>query len=127
MDVQENQKEAKNMEVQGNQKETNSMEVQEKQKEANNMEVQDNRQAPHEHAGEVPFRLFSSAKARRTSSVDMNQVVGQMDILFICLDTLRYDAAVKEQEDGATPVLNRYGSWKKCQAPGNFKIGRAHV
>ena len=127
MDVQENQKEAKNMEVQGNQKETNSMEVQEKQKEANNMKVQDNRQAPHEHAGEVPFRLFSSAKAQRTPSVDMNQVVGQMDILFICLDTLRYDAAVKEQEDGATPVLNRYGSWKKCQAPGNFTWPSHHA
>ena len=115
------------MDVQQNQKETNNMEVQENQKETKNMEVQENRQAPHEHAGEVPFRLFSSAKAQRTPSVDMNQVVGQMDILFICLDTLRYDAAVKEQEDGTTPVLNRYGSWKKCQAPGNFTWPSHHA
>jgi len=40
--------------------------------------------------------------------------------LFICLDTLRYDAAVQEEETGSTPVLNRYGSWEKRQAPGNF-------
>ena len=52
--------------------------------------------------------------------IDMNQIVGNYHILFVCLDTLRYDVALKEQEEGGTPVLNRYGKWRKCQAPGNF-------
>lgn len=52
--------------------------------------------------------------------IDMNQIVGSHHILFICLDTLRYDVAVQEQEAQGTPVLNRYGRWRKCQAPGNF-------
>lgn len=71
-------------------------------------------------AKEVPFRLLASAQERRRPSVDMNQVVGVSDILFICLDTLRYDAAVQEEKSGSTSVLNRYGSWEKRQAPGNF-------
>ena len=54
------------------------------------------------------------------NQIDMNQVVGSHDILFICIDTLRYDVAYKEQEEQGTPVLNRYGVWRKCQAPGNF-------
>ncbi len=53
-------------------------------------------------------------------SVDMGQVVGTHDILFVCLDSLRYDVAWQEQESGGTPVLNRYGRWRRCQAPGNF-------
>lgn len=57
---------------------------------------------------------------KQTVSVDMNEVVGKKDILFICLDTLRYDAAIQEEAAGRTPVLNRYGPWEKCQAPGSF-------
>lgn len=52
--------------------------------------------------------------------LDMNQIVGSHHILMLCLDCLRYDAAVLEQEQGGTPNLNRYGSWRRCQAPGNF-------
>ena len=52
--------------------------------------------------------------------IDMNEIVGKCHILFVCLDSLRYDAALEEQERGGTPVLNRYGKWRKCQAPGNF-------
>lgn len=51
---------------------------------------------------------------------DMTEVVGARDILFVCIDSLRYDVAIQEQERGGTPVLNRYGPWRKCQAPGNF-------
>ncbi len=53
-------------------------------------------------------------------SVDMNKIVGTHDILFVCIDSLRYDIAYQAQSEGATPVLNRYGRWRKCQAPGNF-------
>ena len=49
---------------------------------------------------------------------DMNQIVGTCHILFVCIDSLRYDVAFEEQESGGTPVLNRYSRWKKCQAPG---------
>ena len=68
-------------------------------------------------------RKFSAADMRgekKMQSIDMNQIVGSHHILFICLDTLRYDVAYEEQESGGTPVLNRYGKWRKCQAPGNF-------
>ncbi|MCI8887682.1 MAG: sulfatase-like hydrolase/transferase [Hungatella sp.] len=77
--------------------------------------------------GEVPFRLFRPSRERRKASVDMNQVVGSQDILFVCLDTLRYDAAVEEQEAGGTPVLDRYGPWEKRQAPGNFTYPSHHA
>ncbi len=54
------------------------------------------------------------------SQIDMSQIVGSHNILFICIDSLRYDIAYQEQENGGTPVLNRYGKWQKRQAPGNF-------
>ena len=76
---------------------------------------------------EVPLRLFTSAKQTKPPSVDMTQVVGAFDILMICLDTLRYDVAVEEEAAGTTPVLNRYGAWKKCQAPGNFTWPSHHA
>lgn len=52
--------------------------------------------------------------------IDMNEIIGKYHILFVCLDSLRYDVAYEEQENGGTPILNRYGKWRKCQAPGNF-------
>lgn len=52
--------------------------------------------------------------------IDMNEIVGAYHILFLCLDSLRYDVAYQEQQNQGTPVLNRYGRWRKCQAPGNF-------
>lgn len=54
------------------------------------------------------------------NQVNMNEIVGSHHILFVCMDSLRYDVAKQEQDDGGTPVLNRYGEWRKCQAPGNF-------
>lgn len=59
--------------------------------------------------------------------IDMNQIAGSHDILFLCLDTLRYDVAVQEEKNGGTPVLNRYGPWEKCQAPGNFTYPSHHA
>lgn len=76
--------------------------------------------------GEVPSRLFAGGKGEEPS-VDMGRVVGSRDILFICLDTLRYDAAVWEEREKTTPVLNRYGSWEKRQAPGNFTYPSHHA
>ncbi len=63
----------------------------------------------------------------KKNPIDMNKVVGTADILLICLDALRYDAAVQEEAAGTTPVLNRYGPWEKCQAPGNFTYPAHHA
>ncbi len=52
--------------------------------------------------------------------MNMNEIVGRCHILFVCIDSLRYDVAEQEQLQGTTPVLNQYGSWRKCHAPGNF-------
>ena len=57
-----------------------------------------------EQAGEIPFWLLLSEKGHKAPSVDMRQIVGTQDILFLCLDTLRYDAAVQEETEGNTPV-----------------------
>ncbi len=76
---------------------------------------------------EVPLGLFRVSGEKKVPTVDMNQVVGTKDILFLCLDTLRYDAAAEEEAAGGTPVLNRYGPWEKCQAPGNFTWPSHHA
>lgn len=77
--------------------------------------------------GEVPFSAFQSSMDQNKCSVDMTQVVGKCDILFVCLDTLRYDAAIEEEGRDGTPVLNRYGAWEKRQAPGNFTYPSHHA
>ena len=35
--------------------------------------------------------------------------------------------AVQEEAAGTTPVLNQYGPWEKCQAPGNFTYPSHHA
>ncbi len=59
--------------------------------------------------------------------IDMNEVVGKMDILFVCIDALRYDVAVKEEADGGTSNINKYGKWEKRHAPGNFTYPSHHA
>ncbi len=78
-------------------------------------------------AEDVPIGLFRPSHPKERPSVDMREVVGKKDILFICLDTLRYDVAVQEEKAGTTPVLNQYGPWEKCQAPGNFTYPSHHA
>lgn len=53
-------------------------------------------------------------------NINMNEIAGSHNILFVCIDSLRFDVAYEEQENGGTPVLNSYGRWRKCHAPGNF-------
>lgn len=53
----------------------------------------------------------------------MRNFVGSHDILFITLDSLRYDVAVTALESGATPHLSTLlpsTGWEKRQTPGNF-------
>ncbi|MQY30524.1 STM4013/SEN3800 family hydrolase [Nocardia aurantia] len=60
----------------------------------------------------------------------MNEVVGRDDLLFVTLDTLRYDVAVELAEAGRLPTLSRYlpgGQWEKRHAPGNFTYASHHA
>ena len=57
---------------------------------------------------QIPEEIFAAGKEkRREQKVFMDQVVGKQDILFVCLDTLRFDAALEEERLGGTPVLNQ--------------------
>jgi hypothetical protein len=54
---------------------------------------------------------------------NMNAIVGHSDILFITLDTLRYDIAQQAFEQARLPVLARYlprRGWERRHSPGNF-------
>lgn len=70
---------------------------------------------------EVPMEATGKATNAKYT-VNMNEIVGENNILFICLDTLRYDIALQEQENNGTPILNKYGKWQKCHAPGNYTL-----
>jgi len=51
----------------------------------------------------------------------MNDIIGSHDILFITLDTLRYDVACQELAAGHLPNLARWlPRWEKRHSPGSF-------
>lgn len=53
----------------------------------------------------------------------MNHVVGSHDVLFLVIDTLRYDVAIDELRAGRTPNLARVlppGGWEERHTPGSF-------
>jgi Sulfatase len=55
--------------------------------------------------------------------MDMNRVVGSHDILFVTLDTLRYDVAVELLDAGRLPSLAKVlpdGGWERRHTPGSF-------
>jgi arylsulfatase A-like enzyme len=55
--------------------------------------------------------------------MDMNHVVGSHDLLFVTLDTLRYDVAVALLAGGRTPNLARAlprGQWERRHTPASF-------
>lgn len=62
--------------------------------------------------------------------MDMTKIVGTHDILFITLDTLRYDAACEALTHGLTPHLeallpNR--KWEARHTPGSFTYAAHHA
>ena len=79
---------------------------------------------------EIPLpplpELIRGVMANR-NDLNMNDIVGTFDILFICFDCLRYDVAISEQENGGTPVLNGFGPWEKRGASGNFTYPSHHA
>ncbi|MCT4583593.1 MAG: STM4013/SEN3800 family hydrolase [Peptostreptococcaceae bacterium] len=58
--------------------------------------------------------------------VNMNEIVGNCDILFLSLDTLRYDVAKQEYELGNLKNLGKDGAFEKRHSPGNFTYSSHH-
>lgn len=62
--------------------------------------------------------------------MNMNEVVGTHDVLFLVLDTLRYDVAVEEWKAGRTPNLARVlpsTGWEARHTPGSFTYAAHHA
>ena len=53
---------------------------------------------------------------------NMNDIVKEMDILFITLDSLRYDVAEDTFNQNLLPNFRQYfpKGWQKCHSPGSF-------
>jgi len=75
----------------------------------------------------APPKELIKGMIQKRREINMNNIVGSCDILFLCFDSLRYDVALSEQQNGTTPVLNRYGVWEKRGAPGNFTYPSHHA
>lgn len=61
---------------------------------------------------------------------DMGRVVGSHDIVFITLDTLRYDVAQRLYLAGELPVLGRHlpeGGWEMRHTPASFTYAAHHA
>ncbi len=62
--------------------------------------------------------------------INARQIVGTHDVLFITLDTLRYDVAVDCLAAGRTPFLASLlpgGRWEERHSPGNFTYSAHHA
>lgn len=55
-------------------------------------------------------------------TINMNEIAKSMDILFITLDSLRYDVAMDAFANGLLPNCKQYfpEGWQKCHSPGSF-------
>src|SRR5262249_53618787 len=63
--------------------------------------------------------------AEQTRMIDVNALIGTHDVLFVTLDTLRYDVAQECVRAGRTPNLARVlpgGTWEPRHSPGNFTL-----
>jgi Sulfatase len=62
--------------------------------------------------------------------VTFRDAVGSHDILFVTLDTLRYDVAAELLSTGRTPVLARVlpgGGWERRHSPASFTYAAHHA
>ncbi|GAB2628538.1 membrane protein [Paractinoplanes abujensis] len=60
----------------------------------------------------------------------MRELIGRHDLLFVTLDTLRYDVAVAELAAGRTPTLARHlpgGRWERRHTPASFTYAAHHA
>jgi hypothetical protein len=64
------------------------------------------------------------------ANLNANHLIPSHHVLFITLDTLRYDVAVRELEQGRTPTLQRVlppSGWEQCHSPGSFTYAAHHA
>lgn len=62
--------------------------------------------------------------------LDVNALIGSHDVVFITLDTLRYDVAQTQLKQGKTPVLQAMlpgGRWERRHTPGSFTYAAHHA
>lgn len=62
--------------------------------------------------------------------INMAEVVGTHDILFVTFDTLRYDVACHALEAGLTPNIGKVlpgGRWEERHSPGSFTYAAHHA
>src|SRR5688572_230101 len=60
--------------------------------------------------------------------LDMNSIVGTHDVVFVVLDTLRFDVADATMLAGRTPALERrIGRWEKRLTPACFTYAAHHA
>lgn len=62
--------------------------------------------------------------------INVNSLIGTHDILFITLDTLRYDMAQQLYLQGRTPNFQQVlpeGGWENRHSPGNFTYSAHHA
>ena len=61
--------------------------------------------------------------------INMNNIVGSHDILFIVLDTLRYDVAQQALEQGLIPHIEKHlpRGWEKRHSPATFTYPAHHA
>jgi hypothetical protein len=67
----------------------------------------------------------ASREGEQTGLLDMHQVVGRADVLFITFDCLRHDVASDSLARGLTPHLASVlpaGGWEKRETPGTFTL-----
>lgn len=68
-------------------------------------------------SGELAYRV------QHDPHPDMRALAGKIDVLFITLDTLRYDVAQQEWQAGRLPLLARHlppGGWERRHSPASF-------
>ncbi len=62
--------------------------------------------------------------------INAAQLVGTHDVLFLTLDSLRYDVAVEALEAGETPAIASvlpFGKWELRHTPGSFTYAAHHA
>src|SRR5687767_8463534 len=54
--------------------------------------------------------------------MNLREAVGEIDLLLVTLDALRYDVAARLHVEGRTPFLSSLlpGGWEERHSPGNF-------
>ena len=65
-----------------------------------------------------------------TATVDMRTCVGSHDLLFLTIDTLRYDVGADALARGETPNLAAIlpgGAWQRRHSPSSFTYGAHHA